>query len=173
MNYLYYFEAEDCVKIGATKNINTRLSQHRQHKITYIRIYEFEDDSAFEIEKLLHRILAKYRIDPKRPEWYDPAYKEAIKTTLWQACMFNNCIEITDPDEIINKYGDDERRDKKLKEAFDRVAYPLYERKMLVPWLSELMMNTDDEPIRPSEIIKRIEEGGLARFTEERRNMES
>ena len=36
-----------------------------------------------------------------------------------------------------------------------------------VMWLSELMMHTDDEPIKPSEIIDRIKEGGFRRFVDD------
>ena len=43
----------------------------------------------------------------------------------------------------------------------------LKEQKSIIPWLSELMLNTNDEPIKPSEVIRRIEEGGLKRFAEE------
>ena len=34
-------------------------------------------------------------------------------------------------------------------------------------WIGEIMLNTDNEPIEPSEIIRRIDEGGLRRFIED------
>ena len=37
----------------------------------------------------------------------------------------------------------------------------------LKSWIGEIMLNTDNEPIEPSEIIRRIDEGGLKRFIED------
>ena len=42
---------------------------------------------------------------------------------------------------------------------------------LFVKWLSELMLNTEDDPIKPSEIINRIEEGGFLRFVEDMNGM--
>lgn len=42
---------------------------------------------------------------------------------------------------------------------------------LFVKWLSELMLNTEDAPIKPSEIINRIEEGGFLRFVEDMNGM--
>ena len=38
---------------------------------------------------------------------------------------------------------------------------------LFMKWLSELMLNTDDEPIKPSEIIDRIDQGGFSRFVDD------
>lgn len=43
---------------------------------------------------------------------------------------------------------------------------------LFLGWLNELMLNTDDEPMATSEIIRRIDEGGLLAYihdVEERR----
>ena len=40
----------------------------------------------------------------------------------------------------------------------------------IVKWLYELAINTHDEPISPSEIIRRIEEGGFRTFVIERKS---
>lgn len=34
-------------------------------------------------------------------------------------------------------------------------------------WIGEIMLNIDNEPIEPSEIIRRIDEGGLKRFIDD------
>ena len=66
--------------------------------------------------------------------------------------------------------------EKFFSEAVNKKAYAadldeainlMKEQKSIIPWLSELMLNTNDEPIKPSEVIRRIEEGGLKRFAEE------
>ena len=66
--------------------------------------------------------------------------------------------------------------EKFFNEAVNKKAYAadleeainlMKEQKSIIPWLSELMLNTNDEPIKPSEVIRRIEEGGLKRFAEE------
>lgn len=66
--------------------------------------------------------------------------------------------------------------EKFFSEAVNKKAYAadleeainlLKEQKSIIPWLSELMLNTNDEPIKPSEVIRRIEEGGLKRFAED------
>lgn len=38
---------------------------------------------------------------------------------------------------------------------------------LFMKWLAELMLNTDDEPIKPSEIINRIDQGGFSRFVDD------
>lgn len=71
----------------------------------------------------------------------------------------------------------------KVWNAFDYMEHELYAvyvfnaSKMLMEsasieefkaWIGEIMLNTDDAPIEPSKIIRRIDEGGLKRFIEDR-----
>lgn len=56
---------------------------------------------------------------------------------------------------------------KKYAADLEEAIILMKEQKSIIPWLSELMLNTNDEPIKPSEVIRRIEEGGLKRFAEE------
>ena len=71
---------------------------------------------------------------------------------------------------------------KKVWDAFDHMEHELYAdyvfdaSKMLMEsasieefkaWIGEIMLNTDNEPIEPSEIIRRIDEGGQRRFIED------
>ena len=53
------------------------------------------------------------------------------------------------------------------------VGEELYYINMFLGWLTELTINTDDKKIKPSEIIRRIEEGGLLRFIHDARNCET
>lgn len=72
----------------------------------------------------------------------------------------------------------------KVWRAFDLMEHELYAdyvfdaSKMLMEsasieefkaWIGEIMLNTNNEPMEPSEIIRRIDEGGLKRFIWEQR----
>lgn len=59
--------------------------------------------------------------------------------------------------DVLHKSGWMQNHDKEMSE----------DGTFFVMWLSELMMHTDDEPIKPSEIIDRIKEGGFRRFVDD------